>query len=245
MVLALDHAHNLLHPRRIVQETETLTSTQKSLHHTEGDKPAAIWAAFDFDGTLTHHDTLGPFLRQLIPAARLAAMLALETPCLAAYALRLISNERAKVRILRRTLGGMLQQQLEDQGRCFAKTKLPYLLNQAMLQRLYQHLKLGHCCVLVTASLTLYTRPWAMDAGFSFVIGSELEFDRTDRATGQLIGGNCYGPEKERRLRKLFPKGSLLYAYGDSRGDREMLSMADFGWQLNAANGFGRNLPKI
>jgi phosphoserine phosphatase len=41
---------------------------------------------------------------------------------------------------------------------------------------------------------------------------------------------NCFGPEKVARLTKLLgPKNQYtLYAYGDSRGDRELLELADF-----------------
>jgi phosphatidylglycerophosphatase C len=101
-----------------------------------------------------------------------------------------------------------------------------------MLQRLREHQQKGHYCVLVTASLTIYTRPWAEELGFQHVLGSELQFDQAGCATGMLVEGNCYGPEKERRLRAILPADARLYAYGDSRGDQEMLAMADRAWLL-------------
>jgi phosphatidylglycerophosphatase C len=58
---------------------------------------------------------------------------------------------------------------------------------------------------------------------------SRLEITPTGHATGRLAGLNCWGPEKVRRLIEYAgPKENyLLYAYGDSRGDREMLNLAD------------------
>jgi phosphatidylglycerophosphatase C len=187
------------------------------------------WIAFDFDGTLTRRDTLLPFLRQVLGTSRLAATLALESPWLAAYATRLVSNEAAKVHLLRRTLGGRRRDQLEAQGRAFAADGIAPLLRHEMMERLRHHQAAGHRCVLVTASLTVYTRPWALAQGFDAVIGSELAFDDSDIASGDLVGANCYGPEKARRLQELLGDHALSEAYGDSRGDREMLAMAGAG----------------
>ncbi|MCW8829046.1 MAG: HAD-IB family hydrolase, partial [Gammaproteobacteria bacterium] len=46
---------------------------------------------------------------------------------------------------------------------------------------------------------------------------------------GCYDGENCYGAEKIRRLQSLLGEraGYDLYAYGDSRGDRELLALAD------------------
>jgi phosphatidylglycerophosphatase C len=42
-----------------------------------------------------------------------------------------------------------------------------------------------------------------------------------------LAGRNCRGAEKAVRLREyLGPEPVTLFAYGDSRGDRELLAMA-------------------
>lgn len=40
---------------------------------------------------------------------------------------------------------------------------------------------------------------------------------------------SCYGIEKEHRIKEAYMLTSYehVYAYGDSRGDREMLSLAD------------------
>ncbi len=188
--------------------------------------PRGSWIAFDFDGTLTRRDSLLPFLHMVLGGARLAAALALESPWLAAYASGLLDNERTKVHVLRRTLGGRRREDLQDQGRRFAEDHVQALLRPGSMQRLRHHLEAGHRCVLVTASLTLYTRPWGLAQGFVEVLGSELDFDADGIASGALRGANCYGPEKLRRLRALLDGQALAAAYGDSRGDREMLSIA-------------------
>ena len=57
---------------------------------------------------------------------------------------------------------------------------------------------------------------------------SRLEVDGDGRVTGSLVGGNCRGPAKLRRIREHFgADGYELWAYGDSAGDAEMLAAAD------------------
>ena len=50
------------------------------------------------------------------------------------------------------------------------------------------------------------------------------------RVTGKFSTPNCYGPEKVRRLKEQLRLTRSLYiitAYGDSRGDKELLDFAD------------------
>ena len=98
------------------------------------------------------------------------------------------------------------------------------------MQRLAWHRQQGHRCVVISASLELYLRPWASTVGFDEVLGSRLEVLDNGRTSGKLLGENCFGPEKMRRLEALLGprEGYTLYAYGDSRGDKELLSAADY-----------------
>ena len=241
----MDHARHLRNSRENFQAIETVMSASITKNTVTDEATSQTWAAFDFDGTLTRRDTLVPFLRQVLGVRRLTTVMTLEAPGLLAYASGAIPNDHAKVRLLRRALGGMRKEALEAEGNCFAEQGVPPLLRPVMLQRLLRHQELGHVCVLVTASLTLYTKPWAESFGFVHVIGSKLVFDEQRKAIGTLVGGNCYGPEKEKRLRTLLPPKVRLYAYGDSRGDKEMLAMADHGWRLGRENKYGEILPTI
>jgi phosphatidylglycerophosphatase C len=81
--------------------------------------------------------------------------------------------------------------------------------------------------VLASASLDLLVEPWARTAGVDDVLATRLQV-RDGRLTGLIAGRNCYGREKVARLRALLGDlaGVDLYAYGDSRGDRELLAAA-------------------
>jgi phosphatidylglycerophosphatase C len=100
-----------------------------------------------------------------------------------------------------------------------------------MAARVQEHKRRGHRLVLVSASPALYLTVWAARAGFDAVLATELEF-RDGRFSGRLASPNCWGPEKVRRLQQWFgdARTQVLYAYGDSRGDREMLALADHAW---------------
>jgi phosphatidylglycerophosphatase C len=97
------------------------------------------------------------------------------------------------------------------------------------LERIKWHQAQGHRCIIVSASIETYLEPWAKAKGFSDVVSSKVETDENGRITGNLIGHNCRGLEKVKRIEKLLgPKENyLLYAYGDSKGDKEMLDFAD------------------
>jgi HAD superfamily hydrolase (TIGR01490 family) len=188
-----------------------------------------VVAAFDFDGTLTRRDTLLPFLLQVAgPGTFLSRMLVL-SPTLAAYQLGMLRNDIAKERVLTRFFNGMEEDTLRQQGVHFAAHTLPRMLRQQAMRRMQWHKQQGHRCVVISASLELYVQPWAQEAGFDDVIASRLTLREDGRIAGGLAEGNCYGAEKARRLQALLgaKEAYTLYAYGDSRGDRELLAMAD------------------
>ena len=200
------------------------------------NKPAV--AAFDFDGTVTRSETLGPFLVHTLGAARVARDALVLSPTLAGYALGLIRNDIAKERVFVRCLGGMQIDVLRQRAERFAATVLPRLIRREALRRLAWHKRLGHRCVLISASLELYVKPWAISAGFDDVIATRIEILPDGCTTGRLAGSNCYGIEKVRQLEALLGGRSCytLYAYGDSRGDRELLAAADHGYYRQMPN---------
>ena len=192
------------------------------------EKP--VVAAFDFDGTLTRRDTLFPFLLHVAGPLTFTIKFITLLPTLCLYALGLMRNDIAKIKVLQRFLANRDLAHLQQQAIDFAENKLPSLQRSAAMQRLSWHKQQGHRCVVVSASLELYLRPWALKAGFNDVLCSKLEPIAGGLTSGKLLGENCFGAEKIRRLQALLGprEGYTLYAYGDSRGDKELLSAADF-----------------
>lgn len=192
--------------------------------------PMKIVAAFDFDGTLTERDSLLPFLIYNFGFFRTAWGLLLEAPFLLGFILGLTSRQKTKEKILTRFLKGLAKCILEEQGQAFAEQIIPKLLKKNVYEKLQWHMKKGHCCILVSASIEIYLKPWSASVGFQHLICSNLRFDKQGLFIGQLEGLNCWGPEKERRLLELLgPRENfILYVYGDSRGDKELLALANY-----------------
>jgi phosphatidylglycerophosphatase C len=193
--------------------------------------PSRIVAAFDFDGTITSSDSLRDFVVFTVGRARCAAGLVRAAPWFLGALARVCGRGLAKAHFLAATLGGMTRPELESAAQAYAEQRLPALVRPEMLARVQEHGHLGHRLVLVSASPTLYLKYWSARAGFDALLATELEF-RDDTFSGRLAGLNCWGPEKVRRLRQWFgdQPPCRLYAYGDSRGDREMLALADHPW---------------
>jgi HAD superfamily hydrolase (TIGR01490 family) len=193
------------------------------------EKP--VIAAFDFDGTITKRDTLISFLSFVAGKRQTAKKLLLSSPQIIGFLLNQVSRQKAKEAVLTRFFKGVPYHQLQEMGEAFAHSPaLSRLIYPAALKRLEWHRSQKHRCILISASIDVYLKPWSIQQGFDDLICSTLEVDENGNATGLLEGKNCWGAEKERRLKLLVgsKEDYVLYAYGDSRGDEELLSSADF-----------------
>ncbi len=192
----------------------------------EEERP--VVAVFDFDGTLTRRDSLLPFLWHVAGPARFVWNALVLLPTLLRYVLGTLENGPAKERVLGQFLAGKPTGEIQAIAESFAAERVPSLLDPEAVRRLHWHQEQGHTTVLVTASPELYAKLWAEAEGFDRALGTRLE-TQDGVFTGQFATPNCYGPEKTRRLETEGPdlRGATIYAYGNSRGDRELLGMAD------------------
>jgi phosphatidylglycerophosphatase C len=194
--------------------------------------------AVDFDGTLTRADTLGPFLREVAGTGALLRAMAVDAPRLALAGIGAGSRDEAKERLLRRLLGGREHADLAARGRDYGARVASTGLRSEMIARLRWHTAQGHELAIVSASLDLYVERTAELIGIGTVLCSRLEVDGRGGVTGSLIGGNCRGPAKLRRIREHFGEGGYeLWAYGDSAGDDEMLAAADHPVRVDRRSG--------
>jgi phosphatidylglycerophosphatase C len=197
-----------------------------------------IVAAFDFDGTLTRRDTMFPFLLFVVGWGEFIRHLIILIPTLACYGLGLIRNDIAKERVFTRFLSGMNMIDLQNKATQFAAQKLPTLLRTEAMQRLAWHKQQGHRCIVISASLEIYLQQWAINSGFDDVLATQLEILQGEKISGKLSGRNCFGIEKVNRLGKLLGnrESYILYAYGDSNGDKELLAYADYPYYREMPN---------
>lgn len=186
-------------------------------------------AAFDVDGTLTTRDCVVPFLQLLAGRTRLIAGIVAHPIALAGAVARR-DRDRFKALGVRAAFAGRESGAVEQIGVRFAETVRGTYLRADTPRRLEWHQQQGHLVVLVSASLGSYLHPLGKMLGVDGVLCTEVAVGSDGRFTGTLDGRNCRGPEKEVRLRQWLADKNLsdaeLWAYGDSAGDRELLSIA-------------------
>ena len=187
-------------------------------------------AVFDFDGTLTRCDTLPRFIHFACGPWRCCAGFLLLSPLLVLMKLRLYPNWKAKQRLLAFFFRGMDYECFAELGRRFADVIERYRRKEAT-DLLQQYVSSGATVYVVSASIEEWVRPWCERLGVKDVLCTKVEVGDDGRLTGRLETPNCYGQEKVRRLLEVEPQRQsyTLHAYGDSRGDRELVAFADKG----------------
>ena len=184
-------------------------------------------AAFDFDGTLVSGDSLPRYLSRLLGRRRFASVLSASWPAMVT-AYRASGRDGAKAALLARAVSGVDATRAAEVGESFARV-LAGEVKPNMVERIDWHRDQGHRLVLVSASLGLYLIPFGKLRGFDEVIATALEVGPDGVLTGHLRGENVRAAQKAVLLKELIgPDPVTVWAYGDSRGDREMLAMADF-----------------
>jgi phosphatidylglycerophosphatase C len=192
------------------------------------DATRAVVAAFDVDGTLTTRDCVTPFLRRV--AGRRLARPVLSHPGTVVRALAVRDNDALKA-LACQALRGLDVAAVRGEGVAFARWVVDTRLRADTVARLRSHRALGHRVLLASASLDVYLTPLATLLGVDGLVCTRLEVDAADRLTGRLDGRNCRGAEKAVRVTAWLEERDLadatLWAYGDSRGDTELLDLAD------------------
>jgi len=182
-------------------------------------------ALFDFDGTLTDRDSLFDFLSFSHSSVVYIKKLILSAPYLVAFKLGLITNQKAKEKLLSCFFREEKVEKIQELGQQYCLQRLPDILRPEGFEKLNWHIKEGHRVVLVSASLEVWLKPWCD------TLGIELLATRTSLSdevfAGHFLGKNCHGKEKVERIKEHLKLDdySNIYAYGDSSGDAEMLAL--------------------
>ena len=185
---------------------------------------------FDFDGTLTTRDTLIAFIRFARGTAWLLRCLALLLPRLLLMKVGLADNGRTKERLFAMCFKGMRTTDFDELCHRFAATVGRSVKRQATWGVMEKAVADGNPVYVVSASVDNWVKPFFPDV--VTVIGNQVESEN-ERLTGRFLTHNCYGAEKVRRLKASLPDLAYarshyyIIAYGDSRGDKEMLAYAD------------------
>lgn len=201
-------------------------------------------AAFDFDGTLTDGGSVWAFLSAVAGRRRVVAAAARHLPSLVAAALFGGRHaDDAKERLFEAALGGRPAAVVEAEAERFGRDHFRRHARADVRERLEAHRRLGHRLVIVSASPELYLRPVAAELGVDGLIATALEVDGDGRLTGRYAGANCRGAEKARRVAEWIGASTdppVLWVYGNSAGDRDLLARATVGVDVGRLGRFGR-----
>jgi phosphatidylglycerophosphatase C len=187
-------------------------------------------ALFDFDGTITVKDSTTDFIKFSCGRLKSAAGFILLCPLMAAYLLGLVSSHRTKQAFFtfyfkNRDFAGF--QKLADE---YCDTVIPALIRPKALERIRWHKENNHHVVVVSGACVNWLQKWCDGLGVD-LIATQIEVS-DGKLTGKLATRNCYGREKARRITAQYDLGRFerIHAYGDSKGDRAMLALADEGY---------------
>lgn len=183
-------------------------------------------AFFDFDGTITKKDTLFDFIIFAVGYKTFVIKLFILLPWLVLYVLRIIPNWVAKEKVLHAYFGNW---DIDGFNKCahrYGIERIPSIVKPEMFTKITMHKNNNDTVVVVSASCENWVKPWCNLHGIE-CIATKLEV-KEGKLTGKIAGKNCYGPEKVARIQKQYDvtRYDTIYAYGDSKGDREMLAMA-------------------
>ncbi len=184
-----------------------------------------VIALFDFDGTLTFGDSFAPFLRLVAGPVRMLVGVALLSPLVVLYEFGLVGGSPLRKALAYVCFRGRSADVVRKLGGEYATT-LDARMRAEALAALRSHQADGHAVVVVSASLGVYLEAYCRSLGVD-VIATELEV-RDGKLTGKYRGGDCTGAEKARRVRERYDlrRYAVVYAYGDTAEDDELLALA-------------------
>jgi phosphatidylglycerophosphatase C len=201
------------------------TWTSGSLNERIPEKTMSL-VFFDFDGTLTNRDTIFPlclFLARAKPNRWKKTTLMLFMFGLLKS--RVITNDRFKRGFCRELLAGDPVNKVGALSKQFVDENIQNVVNRPVLDKLQGHRQQGDEVYLVSSNFGFVLRPLRKAWNISGLIATEAEV-KSGRYTGKLVGRVCDGQEKLNRVLERFGHDPVreATAYGDSRGDYQLLA---------------------
>ena len=184
-------------------------------------------ALFDFDGTITTKDSLVDFIQFSVGKPKYYLGIFILTPVLFCFFLKLIPNYIAKEKLVSYFFKNWLLSDFNELAHTYSLQCIDKILRPAAIKKIKWHQSQGHHVAIVSASIENWLKPWC-DKNNLRVLATKLEVVE-NRVTGNFLSNNCHGLEKVNRIKERYDlsKYDYLYAYGDSSGDKQMLSLAN------------------
>ncbi|QLK63476.1 HAD-IB family hydrolase (plasmid) [Enterobacteriaceae bacterium Kacie_13] len=202
-------------------------------------------SVFDFDGTLTKHDSFVPFLRFAFGKRVFARrMVRLALPTLKCVGRRLTRDELKEV-LIHTFMTGVDAKWVEEKAAEFCERYWTRLMRPSGLIAVATQVNSGAIVTICSASPAMVLKPFAERLGIR-LIGTNLEV-KDGVLTGRISGHNCRCGQKVERLEAEYgPLSSYhLRAWGDTRGDYEMLAAAQEPYWRHFHGSWAKRNPPI
>lgn len=183
-------------------------------------------SVFDFDGTLTKRDSFVPFLRfafgKRVFARRLVRLVIPTLKCLS----RRVTRDELKGILIKTFLTGVEARWVEQKASEFCEKYFTRMMRPSGLIAVATQVNSGAIVTICSASPSIMLKPFADRLGIG-LISTNLEV-KDGILTGNIDGQNCRCAQKVVRLTEKYGPLSDYYlrAWGDTRGDYEMLAIA-------------------
>ena len=189
--------------------------------------------AFDFDGTLTKKDTFVEFIRYVHGERKTITGFLLHFPVLLLMKLHLYSNQKAKQKVFSWFFRNMEIDRFNLLCKDFAHTNKQRLLRPAGIKRIRKALEEGDKVIIISASIDNWVCPFFDEFGDKIQIeGTQIEV-KNGHLTGMIYYCQLLRTGKSKPIKSptiLNERDYYLTAFGDSRGDKELINYADKGY---------------
>ncbi|OTG60705.1 phosphoserine phosphatase [Acinetobacter sp. ANC 3903] len=197
-------------------------------------------ALFDFDGTLCTKDSFTGFIFYALSKRHIVKQGIKILPWIQAYYLNAYPAHAMRSKLFRAMFSNANALELQQMAQEYAAS-LMNQLNHPLLKQLKQHQALGDDVVLVSASVDVYLKPVCT------LLNIDLICTQTEQVnniyTGQYTTPDCSSEQKRQRILEKYhlTDYAVIYAYGNSHEDKEMLAMAHYAYMVGGAD----DLPTI
>lgn len=197
-------------------------------------------ALFDFDGTLCKKDSFTGFIFYALSKRHIAKQGIKILPWIQAYYLRVYPAHSMRPKLFQAMFKQVPSSELQNLGEQYAHGLMSHL-NPALYAQLKKHQANGDHVVIVSASVDLYLKDIADLLGVDLIC-TEAEI-KDSKFTGLFATPDCSNQQKKTRVLEKYNLDDYhsVYAYGNSKEDLDMLSLADYSFMV----GEDKNLPFI
>lgn len=197
-----------------------------------GPAEAKVLSVFDFDGTLTRRDSFVPFLKFAFGKRAFTLRMIRLLPAAIRYVGKGMTRDELKAALIATFLAGVKVEWVEAKAVEFRAAFWTRLMRPAGLKSVAAEIESGAQVTICSASPRIVLKPFAHKLGIK-LIATELE-ERDGYFTGNISGNNCRCEAKVVRLEAVYGRLDQyrLRAWGDTRGDHELLAAAqDAHWR--------------